>query len=159
MCDLATVNCIDVANLKLTIIAFLNKLLSILIFYSLNRESSIQNELEIIQSEHEKNKYNDVWRTNQVERATANAFHVFSHFSTGTRQTLTVEKGAERSLRYELFQFYRTNYSANIMCLCLIHNESLDLMEDLTTDLLLHLPNKNAPERIWSNKPFRSVNT
>ena len=71
------------------------------------RESSIQNELEIIQSEHEKNKFNDVWRTNQVERATSNPFHVFSHFSTGTRQTLTVEKGAERSLRYELFQFFR----------------------------------------------------
>ncbi len=71
------------------------------------REASIQNELEIIQSEHEKNKWNDVWRTNQVERATANPAHVFSHFSTGTRQTLTVEKGAERSLRYELFQFYR----------------------------------------------------
>ena len=61
----------------------------------------------IIQSEHEKNRWNDVWRTNQVERTTANPFHVFSHFSTGTRQTLTVEKGAERSLRYELFQFYR----------------------------------------------------
>lgn len=71
------------------------------------RESSIQNELEIIQSEHEKNKWNDVWRTNQVERATANPNHVFSHFSTGTRQTLTVEKGAERNLRYELFQFYK----------------------------------------------------
>ena len=71
------------------------------------RESSIQNELEIIQSEHEKNRWNDVWRTNQVERTTANPFHVFSHFSTGTRQTLTVEKGAERSLRYELFHFYR----------------------------------------------------
>ena len=71
------------------------------------RESSIQSELEIVQSEHEKNKWNDVWRTNQVERATANPFHVFSHFSTGTRQTLTVEKGAERNLRYELFQFFK----------------------------------------------------
>ena len=51
---------------------------------------------------------------NQVERTTANPFHVFSHFSTGTRQTLTVEKGAERSLRYELFQFYRYFLSGSV---------------------------------------------
>ena len=87
------------------------------------RESCIQNELEIIQSEHEKNRFNDVWRTNQVERFTANTSHVFSRFSTGTRQTLTVAKGAERSLRYELFQFFKNNYSANIMCLSLVHNQ------------------------------------
>lgn len=30
------------------------------------REISVQNELEIVQSEHEKNRFNDVWRTNQV---------------------------------------------------------------------------------------------
>lgn len=119
------------------------------------REASIQNELEIIQSEHEKNKWNDVWRTNQVERATANPGHVFSHFSTGTRQTLTVEKGADRSLRYELFQFYMANYSANIMCLCLVHNDSLDAMEELAKAYLQGLLNKNVPERIWPSKPFK----
>ena len=30
------------------------------------RATSLKNELESIQSEHEKNRYNDVWRTNQV---------------------------------------------------------------------------------------------
>ena len=30
------------------------------------RQTSVKNELETIQSEHEKNRYNDVWRTNQV---------------------------------------------------------------------------------------------
>ena len=29
-------------------------------------ETAVQNELEIVQSEHEKNRFNDVWRTNQV---------------------------------------------------------------------------------------------
>ena len=30
------------------------------------RQTSVKNELESVQSEHEKNRYNDVWRTNQV---------------------------------------------------------------------------------------------
>ena len=30
------------------------------------RESSVQAELEIVHSEHEKNRFNDLWRTNQV---------------------------------------------------------------------------------------------
>ena len=71
------------------------------------RESSVQAELEIIHAEHEKNRFNDLWRTNQVvsslfiavvkvrtwkalallqvERAMAHENHPFSKFSTGTR--------------------------------------------------------------------------
>jgi secreted Zn-dependent insulinase-like peptidase len=30
------------------------------------RETNVQSELEIVQSEHEKNRCNDKWRTNQV---------------------------------------------------------------------------------------------
>ena len=30
------------------------------------RESNVRAELEIVQSEHEKNRYNEIWRTNQV---------------------------------------------------------------------------------------------
>ena len=32
------------------------------------REVSVQNQLEIVQSEHEKNRFNDLWRVNQVLR-------------------------------------------------------------------------------------------
>ncbi len=32
------------------------------------REVSVLSELEIVQSEHEKNRHNDVWRTNQVRK-------------------------------------------------------------------------------------------
>ena len=30
------------------------------------RESNVQAELDIVESEHEKNRWNDLWRTNQV---------------------------------------------------------------------------------------------
>lgn len=32
------------------------------------RDACVKNELESVQSEHEKNRYNDVWRTNQVQK-------------------------------------------------------------------------------------------
>ena len=35
-------------------------------------ERTVESEVEIIQCEHEKNKMSDLWRLNQVERATAN---------------------------------------------------------------------------------------
>ena len=41
------------------------------------------------------------------------------------------------------------------MCLCLLHNTSLDELEVLAKSSFLGLPNKNLPVRIWPNRPFR----
>lgn len=107
------------------------------------RDVSVKNEVDIIQSEHEKNRFNDAWRTNQVlfndqrsfddidvcdlevERATANESHAFSKFSTGTRQSLTLDPQDpnNKNLRYEVFTFFKANYSSNLMTVCLLHNE------------------------------------
>ena len=38
------------------------------------REVSVQNQLEIVQSEHEKNRFNDLWRVNQVLRLSISPF-------------------------------------------------------------------------------------
>ena len=91
-----------------------------------------------------------------MERATANSNHAFSHFSTGTRHSLEVTEDADRNLRYELFTFFKTNYSANLMSVCLIHNKNLDDMEEMAKLYFLSIPNKNIPERIWPNNPFRN---
>ena len=41
------------------------------------------------------------------------------------------------------------------MCLCLLHNGSLDDLEELAMTYFLGLPNKNLPVRIWPNHPFQ----
>ncbi|CAB4059390.1 IDE [Lepeophtheirus salmonis] len=79
------------------------------------RENAINRELDIIESEHEKNRFNDVWRTNQ------------------------------------------SNYSANLMTVCLIHSGSLDEMEESAQSLFSVIVNKNIPECIWPAKPFRAM--
>ncbi|XP_071749609.1 insulin-degrading enzyme isoform X2 [Lepeophtheirus salmonis] len=122
------------------------------------RENAINRELDIIESEHEKNRFNDVWRTNQVERATANPNHVFSRFSTGSKATLNLSKCSPgRNLRYEIYNFYKSNYSANLMTVCLIHSGSLDEMEESAQSLFSVIVNKNIPECIWPAKPFRAM--
>ena len=53
------------------------------------------------------------------------------------------------------YYYYRQNYSANIMCLCLIHTASIEELEELAETHLLGFLNKNSPERIWPNRPFK----
>ncbi len=52
---------------------------------------------------------------NQVERSTSDPGHAFSRFTTGSRQTLEISHSSDRNLRYELFTFYKTNYSGNLV--------------------------------------------
>ena len=98
-------------------------------------EKTVENEVEIIQCEHEKNKMSDVWRLNQVERATANPRHPFSHFSTGTRKTLQVDPKSNKNLKYELYNFFKRQYSANLMSFCLIHNADLQKLEEIAVGI------------------------
>ena len=67
----------------------------------------------------------------QVERATANPRHPFSHFTTGTRKTLNVDPKSNKNLKYEAFNFFKRQYSANLMSFCLIHNADLQKLEEI----------------------------
>ena len=103
-------------------------------------EKTVENEVGIIQCEHEKNKFSDVWRTNQVERATSNPRHPFSHFTTGTRKTLNVDPKSNKNLKYEVFHFFKRQYSANLMSFCLIHNADIQKLEEIAVgkEILLY---------------------
>lgn len=41
------------------------------------------------------------------------------------------------------------------MTVCLIHNRSLEQMEDLAKANFLRITNRNIPETIWPNRPFK----
>lgn len=41
------------------------------------------------------------------------------------------------------------------MTVCLIHNKSLEEMEEMAKQHFLGIDNKNIPETIWPNKAFR----
>ncbi len=41
--------------------------------------------------------------------------------------------------RYELYSFFKTNYSANLMTVCIVHNEDLDQIEELAKEFFLRI--------------------
>jgi len=73
-------------------------------------DSSSERELNAVHSEHSKNLQNDLWRKYQLSKHLAKPGHPYNKFSTGDRNSL-----ANPNLRQMLFNFYNSNYSANLM--------------------------------------------
>jgi secreted Zn-dependent insulinase-like peptidase len=54
-----------------------------------------------------------------------------------------------------VFNFFKRQYSANLMTVCLIHNASLQKLEEIALEKLSLIPNKNVPQTIWQQQVFR----
>ncbi|XP_012283502.1 insulin-degrading enzyme isoform X2 [Orussus abietinus] len=118
-------------------------------------EAMTEREMCAINSEHEKNISNDIWRLDQLEKSTAKTGHVYSKFGTGNRETLSIipqQQGVD--VRKELFNFYETWYSANIMALSVLGKESLDELETMVSNLFSKVKNKDVEAPIWKEHPF-----
>ncbi|XP_078421077.1 insulin-degrading enzyme isoform X1 [Cetorhinus maximus] len=113
-------------------------------------------EVNAVDSEHEKNLMNDAWRLFQLEKSTGNPEHRFSSFGTGNKLTLET-RPAEMGLdvRQELLKFHSTNYSSNLMALCVLGRESLDELTDLVVKLFAEVENKCLPVPEYTEHPFQ----
>eukprot|EP00439_Symbiodinium_sp_Y106_P040628 s1244_g4.t12 len=92
--------------------------------------SATEREVNAINSEHLKNVPNDVFRMGQVLNNRANPAHPYHRFGTGNIKTLledTAAKGVD--LRGELLRYYRRYYRAPLMTLCILGDESPDVLE------------------------------
>ena len=79
-------------------------------------ESATEREVNAVNSEHEKNIPHDTWRSNQIEKSTANPNHDFFKFGTGNKETLDIKPKAEGiSVRDSLLEFHRQSGSLNIL--------------------------------------------
>lgn len=118
-------------------------------------ESATDREVNAVDSEHVKNIPSDAWRLSQLEKATADPKHPYSKFGTGNKDTLDVipkEKGIQ--VREELLKFHQKWYSANLMTLAILGQESLDDLEKLCVDLFAEVENRNVPSPEWKEHPF-----
>lgn len=90
-------------------------------------ESATEREINAVDSEHEKNIPNDLWRLDQLDKHTADPSHPYHKFGTGNKQTLHVipkEKGI--NVRDELLKFHDAWYSANIMALAVLGKGNIE---------------------------------
>jgi secreted Zn-dependent insulinase-like peptidase len=91
-----------------------------------------------------KNLKNDAWRGAQVEKALSSKNHPFSKFSTGNVKTLRDEPlRLGLDIRNVVIDFYRKNYSSNLMKLVIETNLLVlkIILKLLKIRLLFHLQN------------------
>ena len=119
-------------------------------------ESTLDRELQAVDSENKKNLQSDVWRLMQLNKSLANPKHPYHHFSTGNLRTLK-EDPQKRGLdvRSEFIHFYDKQYSSNRMKLAILGRESLDDLEEWVDELFSDVKNKDLPQNRWDHvQPF-----
>ncbi|XP_073452147.1 insulin-degrading enzyme isoform X1 [Aquarana catesbeiana] len=118
-------------------------------------ENCKDREVNAVDSEHEKNLMNDAWRLAQLEKVTGNPKHPFSKFGTGNKLTLEARPTQEgMDVREELLKFHSSNYSSNLMSICVLGRETLDELTDLLVKLFAEVKNKNVPVPEFPENPF-----
>jgi len=118
-------------------------------------EAATEREVNAVNSEHEKNVPNDLWRINQVEKSTANQDHDFSKFGTGNKETLdTIPKESGLVVRDELLKFHSKWYSSNIMGLAVLGQQDLDTLQELVLNMFNSVEDKGVPVPEWLDSPF-----
>ncbi|CAG8552374.1 5800_t:CDS:10 [Paraglomus occultum] len=113
---------------------------------SLFDPSCTERELRAVDSENKKNLQDDGWRLDQLEKSLSNPNHVYHKFGTGSLETLRdqpLKNGID--VREELLKFYERYYSANLMKLCVLGKEPLDVLTRWVVEYFSDIRNKSLP--------------
>lgn len=98
-----------------------------------------EREMNAVDSEHQKNLENDLWREAALRNEVLRADHPARLFATGSRQTLAGTTGEE------LRAWYEAHYSANRMTLALAGRASLDQLEHWARTYFAPIPDRQLP--------------
>ncbi|KMQ45885.1 hypothetical protein HL42_3385 [Trichophyton rubrum] len=114
--------------------------------------STLDRELQAVDSENKKNLQSDPWRMLQLNKSLANPKHPYSHFSTGNLKTLRDDPQARGlDVRNEFMKFHDKHYSANRMKLVVLGREPLDELEAWVAELFADVKNKDLPQNRWDD--------
>lgn len=105
-------------------------------------ETFVNREMHAVDSEHSKNMTSDLRRIIQVTKATVNPAHPYANFGTGNLETLSNKKGEK--VMDVLKEHFNTYYSANLMKVGMVGNQSLDEMEKQVRHYFSPIKNKNT---------------
>lgn len=116
-------------------------------------ESETSKEVNNVNSEHQKNIPNDLWRSNQVVRMHFKKGHPANHFSTGDINTL---KNCNREI---LIHGYEKFYSSNEMTLCVLSNKNLDELEELIVKYFSEIKDRNINAPLYDENYLDNTET
>ncbi|ARF11070.1 Zn-dependent peptidase [Hokovirus HKV1] len=103
-------------------------------------ENTINKELNAVNEEYAKNFSYDLFKQNMVIRTLAKD-HVYNHFACGNKKTLEIS-----NIRDLVIEFYKTNYSSNLMNLVIYTNNNN--IEKIIKKIFTLIPNKNLQQEI-----------
>ena len=113
-------------------------------------ESAMMKELNNVESEHQKNIPSDIWRNHQLQKNFRKA--PFNKFSTGNFQTLyEIPKQQNLNLYQKLLEFYEEKYSANLMTVVILGNQSVDILKKLVVENFAAVENKDLVRKTFEN--------
>ncbi|CAF1415312.1 unnamed protein product, partial [Adineta ricciae] len=117
--------------------------------------SSVEREIQAVNSEFERYLSSDAWRISQMEKSTLDPEHPYSRFGTGNIESLqTIPKESGIDIREALVQFYEDHYSANRMSLVVLSNHSLDDLQSFVISSFKDVPNKQLLSQRYPPDPF-----
>ncbi|KAI8616790.1 Metalloenzyme, LuxS/M16 peptidase-like protein [Chytriomyces sp. MP71] len=118
-------------------------------------DSCTDRELNAVDSEHKKNIQDDDWRIQQLDQDLCSPGHAYCKFGTGNLTTLKEEPETKGLRTREMcIDFYRTNYSANIMNLVVLGKESLDQLESWVAEKFSAIENKMLSRTVYTDNPL-----
>ena len=117
---------------------------------------ALDRELQAVDSENKKNLQSDQRRLNQLKQSLSNPKHPFCRFSTGNLETLKTGPEARGiNVRDKFIEFYEKHYSANLMKLCVLGREPLDVLQTWVVEHFSAVKNKNLEHNRWVDEvPF-----
>ncbi|KAK9443958.1 uncharacterized protein VB005_02484 [Metarhizium brunneum] len=119
--------------------------------------STLDRELQAVDSENQKNLQNDEYRLQQLDKCLANPNHPFCHFPTGNIEVLkTIPESRGINIRDKFIEFHAKHYSANRMKLVVLGREPLDVLQNWVVERFSSIENKNLDQNRWTDRvPFR----
>uniref|UniRef100_A0A1I7Z243 Peptidase_M16 domain-containing protein n=1 Tax=Steinernema glaseri TaxID=37863 RepID=A0A1I7Z243_9BILA len=118
-------------------------------------ESAIEKEVNAVDCEFRDIQYNDTRMECYLNGTLSPPGHYTRKICGGNRQTL-IERPASKGInvRDEVANFFKKNYSANVMTLTIYGKQSLEELEEMVQKLPFHeIRNNNIPPRVYEEPP------
>ncbi|XP_071638825.1 insulin-degrading enzyme-like isoform X2 [Temnothorax longispinosus] len=117
----------------------------------------IEKEINNINSEYNEKLTKDMRRLIGLEKVSVKMDHPYSKFSIGGKKTLDeLPKKMKINVRTKLKEFYKKYYSANIMSLCILSKDNLDVLENMVVECFHNVENKKVKLSMYSEHPIKA---
>ncbi|XP_025191537.1 insulin-degrading enzyme-like [Melanaphis sacchari] len=118
--------------------------------------SATEREIGAVNSEHEKNIFDDNKRLSWLKKSAAVPNHTYIQFTTGTKETLwDLPISRNISVRDQLLEFHSKWYSSHLMYLTILGKEDLNTLEELAVSLFGDIEKKNVEKPYWNDPIYK----